>query len=243
MQHLGAFLADSSVPIPFNTRDAAGAPITLAGTPLLRVKRADTLAVIADDLAPTVDVGGVTGQHLLVVDTSPVGYDGLTEFIVDVKQGTVDGASVAGEILRGFSITTGVLPDNAISAGAVAAAAVTKVQNGLATAAALTTVDNELATIAGYIDTEVAALQTAVDALPDASANAAAVLASVVEGTVTLVQSLRLMNAILGGKASGLVASAASTPAFRDLADTKNRVTAVTDAAGNRTGVTLADLD
>lgn len=47
-------------------------------------------------------------------------------------------------------------------------------------------------------------------------------------------QLLRLMAAVLLGKASGL---AGTTAIYRDLADTKDRVTATVDASGNRTAV------
>jgi hypothetical protein len=61
------------------------------------------------------------------------------------------------------------------------------------------------------------------------------VLASVVEGTHTLADSARLLNATLGGKSSG---HATGSPVYRDIDDTKDRVTATTDPDGNRTAVT-----
>lgn len=61
------------------------------------------------------------------------------------------------------------------------------------------------------------------------------VLAANVEGTVTVVQSLRLQNAASGAKLSG---AATATVAIRDLDDTKDRITATVDANGNRTAVT-----
>ncbi|MBI5255532.1 MAG: hypothetical protein HY855_03460, partial [Burkholderiales bacterium] len=64
----------------------------------------------------------------------------------------------------------------------------------------------------------------------------AAILAGTVEGSTTVVQALRLALATLGGKADGL---ATTTVHYRDLADSKNRVTATVDADGNRTAVTL----
>lgn len=57
-----------------------------------------------------------------------------------------------------------------------------------------------------------------------------------VEGTTTLRQSIRLANAALGGKASGLETTNAL---YRDLGDSKNRIDATVDADGNRTAVTL----
>jgi len=56
-----------------------------------------------------------------------------------------------------------------------------------------------------------------------------------VDGTTTFRESTRLQNAALAGKASGL---ATTTAVYRDLADTKDRLTATVDADGNRTAVT-----
>lgn len=124
-------------------------------------------------------------------------------------------------------------------------------------AASFSTVNSTLATIAGYIDTEVAAILAAVDTevaaikaktdnlpaspaatgdIPSAGTIADAVHDEVVEGTVTLRQSIRLHNAALGGKASGLDTA---SPKYRNLADSKDVIDAVTDADGNRSAVTL----
>lgn len=126
-----------------------------------------------------------------------------------------------------------------------------------------------LATVAGYLDTEIAAiladtneLQTdwtnggrldlLVDAIkaktdalpaapasvsdvPTAAAIADAVHDEVVEGTVTLRQSIRLHNAALGGKVQGLDTF---NPVFRDLADSKDVIDATVDSYGNRSAVT-----
>lgn len=75
---------------------------------------------------------------------------------------------------------------------------------------------------------------SAVGDVPTAEENADAVLDEVVEGSVTLRQSIRLHNAALGGKASGLETTEAK---YRDLADTKDRITATVDSDGNRTAV------
>lgn len=102
-----------------------------------------------------------------------------------------------------------------------------------------------LAVVAGYLDTEIAAIKAKTDNLPAAPAavgdipTAAAIADAVhdeaVDGTVTFRQSVRLANAVLGGKASGLETTAA---VYRDLADTKDRITATVDVDGNRTAVT-----
>jgi len=57
-----------------------------------------------------------------------------------------------------------------------------------------------------------------------------------VETGMTLRQSLRILTAALAGKASGL---GTNYPVFRDVNDTKDRITAETDIYGNRTSVTL----
>jgi hypothetical protein len=100
-------------------------------------------------------------------------------------------------------------------------------------------------TVDDFLDTEIAAIKAKTDLIPAAPAavgdvpsaatNAAAVLAATVEGSTTVVQSLRLANSALGGKASGL---ATTNPIYRDLADTKDRIDATVDADGNRTAVT-----
>lgn len=62
-----------------------------------------------------------------------------------------------------------------------------------------------------------------------------ALFATAADGAVTFVQLLRGMASALMGKASGL---GTSTGVFRDLADSKDRITATIDSDGNRTAVT-----
>jgi hypothetical protein len=61
------------------------------------------------------------------------------------------------------------------------------------------------------------------------------VLDEAVDGSTTLRESQRIQNSALAGKSSG---HEAGTPVYRDLADSKDRITATTDANGNRTAVT-----
>jgi hypothetical protein len=63
-----------------------------------------------------------------------------------------------------------------------------------------------------------------------------AIWANVITGTTTAIQAMRGFIAALLGKASGLDTNA---PKYRDVADTKNVISATTDASGNRTAVTL----
>lgn len=77
------------------------------------------------------------------------------------------------------------------------------------------------------------AIQTS---MPNAGAIAAGIMAEIVEGAISVGDSFRLWNAALGGKASGL---GTTTAVFRDLGDTKNRISATVDVDGNRSAVTL----
>lgn len=112
-------------------------------------------------------------------------------------------------------------------------------------ASQLTTIDNfvdtEVAAILAAVDTEVAAIKAKTDlipaSIPTADENADGLLdkAAGVETGFTVRQTLRLMAAVLLGKASGMDTT---TAIFRDLADSKDRISAVVDSDGNRTSVT-----
>lgn len=68
------------------------------------------------------------------------------------------------------------------------------------------------------------------------SAVAAAVMASVVEGTISLTQILRIIMSGVALKSNGMDLNA---PNFRDLADGKNRISGTIDVNGNRLTVTV----
>ncbi|RLC88048.1 MAG: hypothetical protein DRJ03_04060 [Chloroflexi bacterium] len=68
------------------------------------------------------------------------------------------------------------------------------------------------------------------------SAGVDAILDEVIEGSMTLREALRIYLSALAGKSSG---GGTNTITFRDLADSKNRISATVDANGNRTAVTL----
>lgn len=72
-------------------------------------------------------------------------------------------------------------------------------------------------------------------AIPTAAQIADAVWQEQIDGSTTAEQSLRLANAVLGGKVSG---AGSGQEYFRDLADSKNRVIATVDSSGNRSVVT-----
>lgn len=70
----------------------------------------------------------------------------------------------------------------------------------------------------------------------DVAAIADAVWAKVIEGTITAADFQRIFGAALAGEVSGMGTNA---PVFRSADGTKDRITATTDASGNRLAVTL----
>jgi hypothetical protein len=77
------------------------------------------------------------------------------------------------------------------------------------------------------------------DALFGSSASLAnAIHDEVVEGSLTLRQAMRLLLSVLTGKSSG---GGTATLVFRDIGDTKNRLSVTVDADGNRTAVGTRD--
>lgn len=102
--------------------------------------------------------------------------------------------------------------------------------------------------IAGYLDTEIAAIKTKTDNLPaapaatgdiptaDENADALLDLADGVETGLTVRGALRLALAALAGKLSG---AGTSTEVFRNaVGDSKDRITATVDGSGNRIAIT-----
>jgi len=89
----------------------------------------------------------------------------------------------------------------------------------------------ELATALGTADDAVLA---AIAALNDITV--ADIIAGVADGSYDLQEMMRVIFAACAGKSSG---HESGTPAYRDAADTKDRISATTDANGNRTAVTL----
>lgn len=92
----------------------------------------------------------------------------------------------------------------------------------------LTTLINNLATV----DTVVDAIKAKTDNLPSDPVGAS----TVVEGTITVQQALRVLLAAMAGKASG---GGTTSVIFRDTTDSKDRITATVDSDGNRSAVTL----
>lgn len=98
----------------FNTRTLAGAPITLAGSPVVSVYKDSSATQTTTGVTLTVDHDH-TGTHLLEIDTADAFYTAGSNFRAKITTGTVDGISVVGTIVFEFSIEarSGLLPANA----------------------------------------------------------------------------------------------------------------------------------
>jgi hypothetical protein len=68
----------------------------------------------------------------------------------------------------------------------------------------------------------------------DTLAAAASFWDTLIEGNYSAAEILRIVSAVVAGKSSG----GPGTPVFRDLNDSKNRVSGTADSSGNRTAAT-----
>ncbi len=140
-------------------------------------------------------------------------------------------------IITEFWTTDGVKQD---LVNAPNSTAVTAIQSGLATptnitAGTITTVTN-LTNAPSNGDFTSTMKSSITAAVPDTASIVAAVLGGVIEGSLTIQQSMRIFLAMLAGKASG---GGTVSQIFRNTLDSKNRITFTTDANGNRTAVTF----
>ena len=104
--HLGNRLVGSTIYGAFNTSDLGAAPITIAGTPLIRVYKNNSTTEDDSGITLTTDFDARTGLHHWAIDTSADGtfFSSGAEFFVVVTQGTVDGVSVVGKCVAQFSL-------------------------------------------------------------------------------------------------------------------------------------------
>lgn len=105
MKYLGDFKEDASVTGSFNTRTAAGAPITLAGTPALSVYKDSSTTESTAGVTLTVDFDSRTGHHVFAIDLSSDAFYAVgSNYRVVITAGTVDTISVVGTEVANFSI-------------------------------------------------------------------------------------------------------------------------------------------
>lgn len=260
MVNLGNVSAGQTVNLPWNTNGADGASITRGTDGSIRIYKDNSVTQRASSsgITDSEDFDSLTGLHLVTIDLSDNADAGFYaaghDYFVVIQGAVIDGKTV-NACLGTFSI------ENRASTATVSAASIRSAV-GLASAnldtqlggidskttnlpsdpadesliiAAVGAISTLIGTPAGAsVSADIAAITAAVDA--DDLADALLDRADAIETAWTLRQALRVILAALGGKVSG---ANTNSPTFRNATDTKNRITAVTDASGNRTSVTL----
>lgn len=86
----------------------------------------------------------------------------------------------------------------------------------------------------GSVESAIASLSTDVGDVP--SDTVTALFAEIVENGLSFSDAIKLLMSVLAAKSAG---GGTTTITFRDMADTKNRITATVDSNGNRSAVTI----
>lgn len=209
---------------------------------------------------------GTFGKRLDVDASSRAAPGDAMDLVVDAVDSAAVAASAVTEIQSGLATAAAVaaLPTAAVNADAVWDEAraghvaggsfgegVASVQgNVTGSAASVTGAVGSVTGAAGSVTGSVGSV--AAGGITSSSFAAGAVTASAlaadavdeiidepVEGSVTLRQAIRALLAYTAAKVSG---GGTTTIVYRDLADTKNRITLTVDASGNRSAVVINDL-
>ena len=244
MKYIGNLTEDQVIDFTFTSHDATGAPATLAGTPAISVYKANGTTQSTAGVTLVADFDGVTGLNHVRIDTSADAFYAVAnDYSVVITTGTVDSVSVVGYTVACFSIenrfieaTVTSIATDAITAAAVKADAVTKIQAGLATptnitAGTITTVTN--LTNAPTVGDLTATMKASVTAAVPTVAN---ILAGVVDGTVDLKTALQRILAVTVGDCSATEATGVET--YDDSAGAPLLTQTVVDAGATTTRVT-----
>lgn len=186
--------------------------------------------------------GNASAMHAFDLDTATVDLSATTETQIDAIE--TDTNEIQGKLPTNKIMGSSVVTDKDDEIDAIKAKtdllptdpADESLIEAAITAAHATT-DAKIDAVGDYVDTEITAIKAVTDTL-SLAAIADAVHDETVEGTTTLRESTRLFLSALCGKLSG---GGTGTLAFRDIGDTKDRITATVDANKNRTVMVLDD--
>lgn len=145
--YLGDFSEDQTVRFHWGSTAVAGESITRATNGTISVYKDGNTTQTTTGVTDTEDFDTLTGVHYCEIATTDAFYVAGADYTVILSGATIDGKAINTPLAH-FSIEN----------RGVSAAAVTDIQSGLATAAALDAVDN-------FVDTEVGAIKTVVDAI------------------------------------------------------------------------------
>jgi hypothetical protein len=169
--HLGDFAPGAVVPVPFTTENAVGALVTLEGSPAAdaAVYKGSSDTERTAGITVSVDFDGVTGSHVVLVDTDDVFYEAGEDYRVVLTEGTVAGVSKTGSVVGTFSLGRATLAssyDAAKTAASQTSVDDLPTNSELATALSPLALEATLGTPAG------ASVSADIAALPTASENA-----------------------------------------------------------------------
>src|SRR5687767_13510350 len=103
--YFGDYRVGETFDAKFTTIDSDGAPITLAGSPVISAYPGNSTTQLTAGITLTVDFDGVTGLHnVRVAATGGNGYATATNYALVITTGTVDGVSVVGYVVGHFSL-------------------------------------------------------------------------------------------------------------------------------------------
>jgi hypothetical protein len=122
MSYYGDIRLGDTIDIKFTTFDASGAPITLAGSPVVSAYPGNSTTELTAGITLSVDFDGRTGLHnLRIVATSGNGYAAGTNYALVITTGTIDTVNAVGTVVAAFSIQARVADVAAISGDSAAA--------------------------------------------------------------------------------------------------------------------------
>ena len=147
MMYLGNYAAGATIDFLWSSNDGSGASITRGTNGTISVYKGNGTTQSTAGVTDDEDFDSLTGIHHVRITTGSDGsfYAGGNDFAVVLSGATIDGKAV-NAVLAHFSLQNRY-------------PAVADVQSGLATSSALSTV-------AGYVDTEVAAIKAKTDLIP-----------------------------------------------------------------------------
>lgn len=201
----------------------------------------DTGVAVDGDLSPHVVTGSVFAHIMAANKDVTTSYNASTDSLEAIRVHADTIKSETSTIVTDTNEIQGKLPTNKFmgsSDGADDDGTLNTIATDTTTdiPALIATAQADLDTITGgsgvLIDTD------AVDADALAADAVDKIIDEVVEGSITLRQAIRLFLSVQTGLSSG---GGTDTIVFRDIGDTKNRISATVDATGNRTAIGTRD--
>ena len=208
-RYLGDLSEDQPLRFTFSTTNRAdGEPITLAGSPSLKVYKDGSDTESTAGITLTVDFDGNTGcQHVEIITTDAF-YTTGADYSIVIHQGTVDTISVAGMTIGTFSIE-----NRHTAAGG----------GGDATQAKQDTIIADVAAVKTVVD----GIKTVTDLLPDAGALTSLATAAATTAIQATVDGIKTVTDQLPN--GGALTSLAQATALATVQTTVDGIKTVTD--------------